>query len=136
MCHFQTLDSVSYDETNDTLLVSCGDQDPCEPVLWFGREGPYLSVSASHGPLEIALRLRQRDVETSLAQLRPTERLTVMRMVGTGQAHLELGLSTAGELLVRTAIIADATGHIAINMVLTPSARARLYEWLEVEHAE
>ncbi|MCZ7536046.1 MAG: hypothetical protein M5T61_09055 [Acidimicrobiia bacterium] len=96
----------------------------------------YLSVAAGYGPLEIALRPRYRDVVTSLAQLRPTSRLTVMRRVGTGQAHLELGLSTDGELLLRTAIIADATGHVAINLVLTPQARAQLFEWLEVPPAE
>jgi len=136
MRHFQTLSTASYDAANDTLLISDGSGDPCAPTLWFGREGMYLSVAAGYGPLEIALRPRYRDVVTSLAQLRPTTRLTVMRRVGTGQAHLELGLSTEGELLLRTAIVADATGHIAINLVLTPQARARLFEWLEVPPAE
>lgn len=136
MRHFQTLSTASYDAANDTLLISDGSGDPCAPTLWFGREGMYLSVAAGYGPLEIALRPRYRDVATSLAQLRPTARLTAMRRVGTGQAHLELGLSTEGELLLRTAIVADATGHIAINLVLTPQARARLFEWLEVPPAE
>ncbi|HMM29157.1 MAG: hypothetical protein AAGU78_07145 [Chloroflexota bacterium] len=136
MRHFQTLGTVSHDAANDTLLISDGSGDPCAPTLWFGREGMYLSVAAGYGPLEIALRPRYRDVVTSLAQLRPTSRLTVMRRVGTGQAHLELGLSTDGELLLRTAIIADATGHVAINLVLTPQARAQLFEWLEVPPAE
>jgi len=136
MRHFQTLGTVSHDAANDTLLISDGSGDPCAPTLWFGREGMYLSVAAGYGPLEIALRPRYRDVATSLAQLRPTARLTAMRRVGTGQAHLELGLSTEGELLLRTAIVADATGHIAINLVLTPQARARLFEWLEVPPAE
>lgn len=136
MRHFQTLGTVSHDAANDTLLISDGSGDPCAPTLWFGREGMYLSVAAGYGPLEIALRPRYRDVVTSLAQLRPTSRLTVMRRVGTGQAHLELGLSTEGELLLRTAIVADATGHIAINLVLTPQARAQLFEWLEVPPAE
>lgn len=136
MRHFQTLSAVSHDTANDTLLISDGSSDPCAPTLWFGREGMYLSVAAGYGPLEIALRPRYRDVVTSLAQLRPTARLTVMRRVGTGQAHLELGLSTDGELLLRTMIVADATGHAAINLVLTSQARAQLFEWLEVPPAE
>lgn len=132
MRHFQTLDTITHDAANDTLMFAAGGDDPCGPTLWFGREGMYLSISAGYGPIEIALRPRLRNVVTSFAQLRPTARLTVMRMVGTGQAHLELGLSSEGELLVRTAIVADATGHLAMNMVLTPEARERLYAWLEV----
>jgi len=136
MRHYQKLDSVTYDEAHDTLRLGCTDPDARLVSLWFGREGMYLSISAGYGPIEIALRPRLRTVVTSFAQLRPTARLTVMRMVGTGQAHLELGLSSAGELLVRTTIVADATGHLAMNMVLTPEARERLFEWLEVPPAE
>ena len=136
MRHYQKLDSVTYDEAHDTLRLGCTDPDARLVSLWFGREGMYLSISAGYGPIEIALRPRLRTVVTSFAQLRPTARLTVMRMVGTGQAHLELGLSSAGELLVRTTIVADATGHLAMNMVLTPEARERLFEWLEVPPAD
>jgi hypothetical protein len=136
MRHSQTLDTVSHDAENNTLLFTQGSGDPCGPTLWFAREGMYLSISAGYGPIEIALRPRLRTVVTSFAQLRPTARLTVMRMVGTGQAHLELGLSSAGELLVRTTIVADATGHLAMNMVLTSEARERLFEWLEVPPAD
>lgn len=130
------LNMVHHDADHNTLLITAGDDDPAGPTLWFAREGMYLSVAAGFGPLEIALRPRYRNVVTSLEQLRPTARLTVMRMVGTGQAHLELGLSTEGELLVRATIVADATGHIALNMVLSPDARAQLYAWLEVPPAE
>ncbi len=134
MRHYQKLDQVSHDETDDTLLIECAGGDHCLPKLWFGREGMYVSVSASYGPLEIALRPRQQDLVTGLTQLRPTERLSVMRIVGTGQAHIELGLSTSGELLFRAAIVADATGHFAINLILTSDARARLFAWLGIDH--
>ena len=133
MRFYQKLDRVSRDETDDTLLIECSEGDPCLPKLWFGREGMYVSVSASYGPLEISLRPRQRDLASGLGQLRPTERLAVMRMVGTGQAHIELGLATTGELLIRTTIVADATGHIAMNLILTPDARAQLVAWLGIE---
>jgi len=134
MRFFQKLDVISHDESNDTLLLTCSDSPDRQPALWFGREGMYVSVSANYGPLEIALRPRQRDLVTSLVQLRPTERLSVMRMVGTGQAHIELGLSVDGDLLFRTTIVADATGHFAMNMIMTPAVRERFFEWLEVEN--
>jgi hypothetical protein len=133
MRYYQKLDRVSHDELDDTLLIECSEGDHCLPKLWFGREGMYVSVSASYGPLEISLRPRQRDLASSLAQLRPTERLAVMRMVGTGQAHIELGLATNGELLLRTTIVADATGHVAMNLILTSEARTQLFAWLGVE---
>jgi hypothetical protein len=133
MRHYHKLDSVTHDEKHDTLLFTPADDSLTH--LWFGREGMYVSVSATYGPLELSLRPRQQDLVSSLAQLRPTERLTVMRMVGTGQAHLELGLSTAGELLVRATIVADATGHAAMNLVLTADMRQKLFDWLGVEDA-
>lgn len=132
MRFYQKLDKVTHDESDDTLLIACGEAAECLPQLWFGREGMYVSLSATYGPLEISLRLRQEDLVNSLGQLRPTERLTVMRMVGTGQAHLELGLSSTGELLLRTAIVADATGHFAMNLVATPAVRDQLYKWLHM----
>lgn len=134
MRSYQKLDRVSHDAADDTLLIDSADGDQTLPKLWFGREGMYVSVSASYGPLEISLRPRQRDLAASLGQLRPTERLSVMRMVGTGQAHIELGLAISGELLLRATIVADATGHIAMNVILTSDVRARLYEWLGVEN--
>ena len=131
MRFYQRLDRVSRDETDDTLLIECSDG---VPKLWFGREGMYVSISASYGPLEISLRPRQRDLVSGLAQLRPTARLSVMRMVGTGQAHIELGLATNGELLLRTTIVADATGHVAMNMILSSEVRAQLFAWLGTEN--
>lgn len=129
----QRLDHVSHDKNDDRLLITCAQGPECEPALWIGREGMYVSVSATYGPLEIALRPRQRDLQMSLAQLRPTERLSVMRMVGTGQANIELGLSNEGELLFRMTIVADATGHLAMNMVLTTEVRQALFAWLGIE---
>ena len=132
MRHYHKLDQVTQDEIHDTLLITASQGNGQSPALWFGREGMYVSVSASYGPLEIDLRPRQRDLVTSLGQLKPLEHLAVMRMVGTGQAQLELGLSDAGELLVRTTIVADATGHFSMNMVLTSEARQQLFDWLAV----
>jgi hypothetical protein len=134
MRFYQKLDRVFRNETDDTLLIECSEGEYCLPKLWFGREGLYVSVSASYGPLEIALRPRQRALVSALGQLRPTEHLSVMRTVGTGQAHIELGLATSGELLLRTTIVADATGHVAMNMILSSEVRAQLFAWLGIEN--
>lgn len=132
MRSYRQLDQVRHDESNDTLLFLCAQEGDSSPALWIGREGMYVSISATYGPLEIALRPRLRDLKTSLAQLRPTERLSVMRMVGTGQANIELGLSQEGELLFRPTLVADATGHLAVNLVLTSQARQELFAWLGI----
>jgi len=132
MRFYRRLDQVQHNESDDTLLFTCSQEAGNSPALWVGREGMYISISAAYGPLEIALRPRLRDLKTGLAQLRPTERLTVMRMVGTGQANIELGLSQEGELLFRPTLVTDATGHLAINLVLTPQACQELFAWLGI----
>jgi hypothetical protein len=133
MRHYQKLDHVTLDESNNTLLITNAEANSEGPNIWFGHEGMYISISANYGPLEIALRPRLRDLITSLTQLKPTDRLSVMRLVGTGQAHLGLGLSTRGELLLRATIVADATGQFAMNIVLTSAVREKLLQWLGVE---
>ncbi len=76
MRSYRQLDQVRRDESNDTLLFTCSQEGDSSPALWIGREGMYINISATYGPLEIALRPRLRDLKTGLAQLRPTERLT------------------------------------------------------------
>ncbi len=133
MRQYYKLDTVSHDPATDTLLFTASTPDCAGVSLWFGREGIYLSVSASYGPFEVALRPRLRDLKASLRQIKPTERLTAMRLIGTGQAHLEVGLASNGDLLMRAALVSDATGHLAVNTVLTSSAREKLYAWLDVD---
>lgn len=132
MRFYQRLDHVSHDKSDDTLLITCTQGAEHKPALWIGREGMYVGVSATYGPLEVALRPHQRDLQMSLAELRPTARLSAMRVVGTGQANLELGLSNEGELLFRVTIVADATGYLAMNMVLTSEVRQALLAWLAI----
>jgi len=33
---------------------------------------------------------------------------------------------------MRLTIVADATGHLSLNLKLTPEARIKLYDWLGV----
>ncbi len=129
---YQTLDQVSHDKDNDTLLITLSGKHDGKPLVWIGREGMYISISVIAGSLEIALRPRLRDLAASLSQLRPTERLSAMRMVGTGHANIELGLADSGELLFRPTIIADATGYFAVNIVLAAPVREALFAWLGI----
>lgn len=134
MRQFQILTHVATDEADQTLHLSGEPGGDSLASLWFGHEGMYVSVSANYGPLEISLRPRQRDLVASLAQLKPTERLSIMRMIGTGQAHLAVGLSQTGKMLLRTSIVADATGQFAMNFILEPDVRAQLFTWLGVKN--
>ena len=129
---YHKLDRAVPGQTGDSLLIQCSEGPDCQPELQLGREGLYVSISACYGPLQVALRPHLRDLTSSLAQLRPVEPLSATRVFGTGQAQIELGQSTNGELLFRMVIVADATGHLAVNMVLTSDARASLFEWLGV----
>jgi hypothetical protein len=133
MRHYHKLDQVTHNKQDDSLIIGCQQETEGHPSLWFAREGMYVSISASYGPLEIALRPRLQDLTTSLAQLKPTDQLSVTRLVGTGQAHLELGLSLEGELLARATIVADATGYIAMNALLAAPVTQELFKWLDVQ---
>jgi hypothetical protein len=67
--------------------------------------------------------------------LSPVAGLQTTRQVGTGQAYLSLGLQSDGSLLIRPTIVADATGHLGVNLVLTDAVRQALYDWLPVDEA-
>src|SRR5690606_16908561 len=96
------------------------------------REGTYVAISASYGPMEIALRPRYEDLVRLLARLQPVEGLQTTRQVGTSHAYLAIGLRSDGALIIRPTIVADATGYLTLNMALNPNTRRAFYEWLGV----
>ena len=57
-----------------------------------------MAISASYGPMEIALRPRYEDLTRLLARLQPVEGLQTTRQVGTSQAYLATGLRSDGTL--------------------------------------
>jgi hypothetical protein len=59
--------------------------------------------------------------------------LRTTRQVGTGQAYLALGLQDDGTLVMRPTIVADATGHICLNLLLTSETREAIMDWLSVK---
>lgn len=135
MRNFQTLDSATVDAESASLELYLSSADDDQPRLAMQREGAYVTISASYGPLEIAMRPRYDDLARSLGRLGVVEGLHTTRQVGTGQAYLAIGLTPDNSLLMRLTIVADATGHLSLNMLLTDPARGKLFQWLGVEEA-
>lgn len=132
MRNFELLDHVSVDTDSGVITLSSENEKSGHPVVALRREGGYIALSASYGPLEIALRPRFQELSRVLARLQPVEGLQTTRQVGTGQAYLAVGLKPDGVLLLRPTIVADATGHMGFNLALSDGVRQALFEWLPV----
>jgi hypothetical protein len=133
MRNFQTLDKVTVDDDTGIIYLTVEDDTDNNPLLAMRLEGSYLAISASYGPIEIALRPRLDEVTRVLERLRPVEGLQITRHVGTGNANLGVGLKSDGMLLLRPTIVGDATGHLGFNLALTANVRQALFTWLSVE---
>jgi hypothetical protein len=133
MRNFQTLDKVTVDDDTGIIYLTVEHDTDNNPLLAMRLEGSYLAISASYGPIEIALRPRLDEVTRVLERLRPVEGLQITRHVGTGNANLGVGLKSDGMLLLRPTIVGDATGHLGFNLALTANVRQALFAWLSVE---
>jgi hypothetical protein len=133
MRNFQTLDNVIVDDDTGIIYLSMSDDVGRHPNVFMRREGSYVAISSSYGPLEVAIRLRFAELARVLSKLRPVQGLQTTRQVGTGQAYLSMGLQEDGSLVLRPTIVADATGHISFNLVLTNGVRQTFFDWLPVE---
>jgi hypothetical protein len=132
MRNFQTLDGATIDNELETLELFFKKESEQHPRLALRREGIYVTISASFGPMEIALRPRYEDLVRTLSRLTAVEGLHTTRQVGTGQAYLAMGLTVEDDLLLRPTIVADATGHFSFNIEITKEVRQVLYDWLKV----
>lgn len=133
MRNFELLDHATVDSDSGVISLTTKEAAAGSPVLAMRREGSYIVISASYGPLEVALRPRLDEFTRVLQRLQPVEGLNTTRQVGTGQAFLALGLKPDGVLLLRPTLVADATGLLAVNLALSSDARQTLYNWLAVE---
>lgn len=132
MRHFHMLDKAVLDNEAGLLSLQSSVDAPFKPQLTLKKEGAYLTLSVSHGPIEIALRPRIDEVRRIMGRLYPVEGLQTTRQAGTGEAFIALGLQTDGKLLMRPTLVADATGHMCFNLTLTSEMRQVLFDWLGV----
>ena len=132
MRNFQILDGSRLDKESDSLELFYTGADSDKPHLALRREGSYVTISASFGPFEIALRPRYEDLIRTLGRLTAVEGLHTTRQVGTTEAYLAMGLTSDENLLLRLTIVADATGHMSINIEVSNDAREAMYQWLGV----
>jgi hypothetical protein len=135
MRNFQILDGAKANSETDTIELFFTNAEEQQPRLALRREGAYVTISASYGPLEIALRPRYEDLVRTLSRLTAVDGLSTTRQVGTGQAYLAMGLTSNDNLLLRPTIVADATGHLSLNIEVSRNARQALYNWLKVPEA-
>lgn len=117
---------------DNTGIIQLAGRD--EPIshLAMRQEGEYVALSASYGPLEIALRVRHESLTWTLSHLQPVDGLQTSRQVGTGQAYLAVGLKPDKGLVLRPTIVGDATGHFSFNLEVSQQACAVLYKWLSI----
>ncbi len=132
MRNFELLSQYTIDAATGVITFADQPENAGRPVVAMRREGGYIALSASYGPFEIALRPRFQELSRVLARLQPVEGLQTTRQVGTGQAYLAVGLRPDGVLLLRPTIVADATGHMGFNLMLSDNARKALFDWLPV----
>jgi hypothetical protein len=131
MRHYQTLDSVSFNTESGIYSISAANAH-VDAKIALRREGEYVAISASYGPLEIALRPRYDALVRTLARLRPIGGLQTSRELGSSQAYVSVGIQGDGTLLLRPTIVGDASGHVGLNFSITDAARQELYTWLGV----
>lgn len=101
------------------------------PMLAMSREGTFLSLSASFGPLEIALRLRFDDLRRRLERLLPVHGLATTRQVGTANSFIALGVTEDERLVMRPTIVSDASGKMTFNLVTSHDVYKALLDWLD-----
>src|SRR5215213_5184999 len=128
MRNFQILDGAKANSETDTIELFFTNAEEEQPRLALRREGAYVTISASYGPLEIALRPRYEDLVRTLSRLTAVDGLHTTRQVGTGQAYLGMGLTAENNLLLRPTIVADATGHFSLNIELSSEVRQTVFD--------
>jgi hypothetical protein len=133
MRKFMELDKATVDANTGIIYLEVTHASEAQPMVFMRREGDYITIAATYGVLEIALRPRYHELTRVLSRLQPVEGLQTTRQVGTGQAFLALGLRPDGLLLMRPTLVADATGHMSFNLALSDAARKTLFTWLPIE---
>lgn len=131
MRNYQLLDHADIEKDN-VLRLTTTDNNPNQPVVAMSREGAFVSISASIGPLEIGLRLPLTEMGRQLSNLHPVPGLATTRQVGTVNSYVALGLTKDNRLVMRPTLVVDAKGHVTFNLVVSGEVYQTLLKWLEV----
>ena len=133
MRNFMLLDRYHIDNESGIITLSNQDDKDNRPQLALKIEGEFIAISTSYGALEIALRPKLEELRWAFSHVVPFDGLqTTSRQIGSTQAFLALGLRTDGTVILRPTILADATGHFTLNLMLSSEVRAQLFNWLSV----
>ena len=130
MRNYQVLDVATL-EPDGVLSLTTSEENPDRPILSMSREGAFVSLSASFGPLEIALRLRFEDLRRRLERLLPVHGLATTRQVGTANSFVALGVTDDERLVMRPTIVSDASGKMTFNLVTSSPVYQQILEWLD-----
>lgn len=130
MRNFEKLDHAVVDTATGIITFTPAHESASHLKLSMRREGDYVVISASYGPLEIALRSRYPELVRTLVHIQPNDGLITTRQVGTGEAFLALGRRTDGTLIARPTIVGDASGYCCLNLSVAPEAVETLLAWL------
>lgn len=132
MRQFQPLDHVAIDESTGIIefTATASAAAPAALNVSMRREGEYVALSATYGPVEIALRPRLNELLRTLGHIKPNDGLSTTRQVGSGNTFLALGQRTDGSLILRPTLVGDASGYFCLNLVLAPDLVAALTQWL------
>jgi hypothetical protein len=133
---FQELNRVVVDEETQMIQLSSAEDSALSARITMRQEGSYLAISMSYGITEIAMRLRIAEFVRVLHRLQAVEGLQTTRQIGTGQAYIAVGLQGDYSMVVRPTIVADATGYICFNLILSSDVRNTLMEWLPSEQID
>jgi len=135
MRQFRTLFRVELDDDSGVLYIVGEKGTHDYPALMVSREGAYVPISVSYGPIEVALRLHHDELVRTLQRMQPVDGLITTRQVGSSSAYLAMGLRSNGDLLLRPTLISDAVGHFSVNLSLPQEARLSFFDWLGVTEA-
>jgi hypothetical protein len=132
MRQFRSLFKVEKDDTTGILNIVGEKGTHDYPSLMVKREGDYVPISVSYGPIELALRLRYEALARTITRLQPVNGLQTTRQVGSTSAYLAMGLQSDGTLLLRPTLVTDARGYLVLNLSLPPEVKAEFLAWLEI----
>lgn len=124
------LGRVEPDPASTDLILASTDTQPGSLVA--RREDEYVVLTTTSGPMAITLRLRADELARTLRHPAASSEQATARQVGSSQAYLAIGRREDGDILLRPTLVADATGQLSFNLLVTANVCEDLFRWLQV----